>query len=133
GQAVIKLDRLDGRAVAELSDLYNEIFTDINNADTPSDALTTERRQALMVAGRQVLAGNPSLQIAPVTWKTPKGESSVALPLDLTTPAAPDAGQPQADDPQTLLRQAIKALNGKVVVSKPMAQDIIAQVLQAQG
>lgn len=133
GQAVIKLDRLDGKAMAELSELYNEIFTDIKNADTPSDALTTERRQTLLIAGRQVLAGNPSLQIAPVTWKTPKGESSLALTLDLTKPAALDAEQPQADDPHTLLRQGIKALNVKVVVSKPMAQDIIAQVLQAQG
>ncbi|MBO9356443.1 DUF945 family protein [Bordetella petrii] len=133
GQATIKLDRLDGQATADLSKLYNEIFTEIGQTEDPSAALTPERRQALLQSGTQVLAGNPSLRLDPVTWQTAKGESRLALTLDLTKPPSLDAQAPEVDDPRALIRQAIKALDIKVVMSKPMAQDVLSQLLQGQG
>ena len=134
GQATLNLDRLDGQATADLSKLYNEIFTEIGQSDaSPAEALTPERRQALLQYGKQMLAGNPSLRLDPVTWKTAKGESRLTLALDLTKPAALDAEPPAIDDPQALIQQAIKALDLKVILSKPMAQDLLTQLLQSQG
>ena len=134
GQATVKLERLDGQATAGLSKLYNQVFTEVGQqGGTPDDALTPERRQALLQFGTQLLAGNPSLRLDPVTWQTAKGESHLTLALDLTKPAALDATPPAVDDPQAIIQQAIKALDIKVTLSKPMAQDLIAQLMQSQG
>src|SRR3546814_12621410 len=79
----------------------------MGQAETPAEALTTERREALLLSGKQILAGNPSLRLDPVTWQTAKGESTLALTLDLTKPPAL-ADLSTASSPPALIQQAIK-------------------------
>ncbi|MBO1113939.1 DUF945 family protein [Bordetella petrii] len=133
GQANLKLERLDGKAVNDLSKLYNQIVQEVGEGSTADAALTDERRQALLQLGRQLLAGNPSMRLDPVLWQTAKGESRLSVAIDLAKPAALDAAPPAADNLQAIVQQAIKGIDVKVALSKPMAQDLIAQYMQGQG
>lgn len=137
GQASLKFERLDGKAVNELSKLYNQIIREAGESGGESDdagpVLTDERRQALMQLGRQLLAGNPSMRLDPVSWQTAKGESRLALAIDLTKLPEPDAAAPAGDGMQAMLRQAIKRIDAQVALSKPMMQELIAQYMQGQG
>lgn len=133
GQASLKLERLDGKAVNELSKLYNQIVREIGQGDEAGAALTDERRDTLLRLGRELLAGNPSMRLDPISWQTAKGESRVTLAIDLAKPAALDTAPPAAQDLQALVQEAIKGIDVKVTLSKPMLQDLIAQYMQSQG
>ncbi|MCD0503711.1 DUF945 family protein [Bordetella petrii] len=133
GSAMLKLDRVDGQAIAGLTKLHNEVLTEMSQGKTSDEALTDERRQVLAQYGKQVLAGNPSLRLDPVAWQTPKGESRLTLALDLTAPPGLDADTATADQASALVQQAIKLLDIKVSLSKPMVQGMSSQLMQAQG
>ncbi|PKD78400.1 hypothetical protein CWS33_30485, partial [Escherichia coli] len=72
GQAVIKLARLDGAAVKQLSDTYNQLMRQYM-ADTRDEGLNDEQFQVLLDNAGKLLAGNPSFSIDPISWKTAKG------------------------------------------------------------
>jgi len=133
GQASLKLERMDGKAVSELSKLYNQIIREVAEGGTADTALTDERTQALLQLGRQLLAANPSMRLDPIAWQTAKGESRITLAVDLAKPAALDATPPVADDLRAMVQQAIKGIDLTVTLSKPMMQDLIAQYMRGQG
>lgn len=121
GQAVVKLARLDGQAIKQLSDTYNQIMRQyMLGAD--DEGLKDEQVQVLLDNAGKLLAGNPSFSIDPLSWKTAKGESKLTFTLDLANPA-------NAKDltPQEIAVQAIKKLDAKLVISKPMIQDLMTQ------
>ncbi len=121
GQAVIKLARLDGQAVKQLSDTYNQLVRQyMLGAD--DEGLKDEQFDALLDNAGKLLAGNPSFSIDPLSWKTAKGESKVTFSLDLANPA-------NAKDltPQEIVVQAIKKIDASLVISKPMIQDLMVQ------
>src|SRR5690606_106614 len=117
GQASLKPERLDGQAVNELSQLYNQLLRDIGQGDAAGAALTDERRDTLLRLGRELLAGNPSMRLDPISWQTAKGESRVTLAIDLAKPAALDTAPPAAQDLQALVQEAIKGIDVKVTLS----------------
>lgn len=131
GQATLKMERLDGKAAAELSRLYRELVTSMSD-DGDDVSLTEEQRQQALQQVKQLLAGNPSLRLDPLVWQTGKGESRVTLAVDLAKPAEADAAASAATLPDTV-REAVKAIDLKVTLSKPMLQDLIAQYMQGQG
>lgn len=120
-QAVIKLAKLDGAAVKQLSDTYNQLIRQYM-ADTRDEGLNDEQFQVLLDNGGKLLAGNPSFSIDPISWKTAKGESKLTFALDLSNP-------PNAKDltPQEIVVQAIKRIDATLIISKPMVQDLMVQ------
>jgi uncharacterized protein YdgA (DUF945 family) len=121
GQAVIKLARLDGQAVKQLSDTYNQLVRQYMLGAT-DEGLKDEQFDVLLDNGGKLLAGNPSFSIDPLSWKTAKGESKLTFTLDLANPA-------NAKDltPQEIAVQAIKKIDASLVISKPMVQDLMVQ------
>ncbi|MEN4919556.1 DUF945 family protein [Achromobacter spanius] len=121
GQAVIKLARLDGQAVKQLSDTYNQLMRQYMLGAT-DEGLKDEQFDVLLDNAGKLLAGNPSFSIDPLSWKTAKGESKLNFSLDLANPA-------NAKDltPQEIVVQAIKKIDASLVISKPMVQDLMVQ------
>ena len=121
GQAVIKLARLDGAAVKQLSDTYNQLIRQYM-ADAHDEGLNDEQFQVLLDNAGKLLAGNPSFSIDPISWKTAKGESKLNVTLDLANP-------PNVKDltPQEIVVKAIKQIDATLVISKPMVQDLMVQ------
>lgn len=121
GQAVIKLAKLDGAAVKQLSDTYNQLIRQYM-ADARDEGLNDEQFQVLLDNAGKLLAGNPSFSIDPISWKTPKGESKLTFVLDLANP--PDV---KNLTPQEIVVKAIKQIDATLVISKPMVQDLMVQ------
>lgn len=121
GQAVVKLARLDGQAVKQLSDTYNQLVRQYM-AGADDEGLEDEQLQVLLDNAGKLLAGGPSFSIDPLSWKTAKGESKLTLALDLANP-------PNTKDltPQEIAVQAIKKIDATLVISKPMIQDLMTQ------
>lgn len=121
GQAVIKLSKLDGPAVKQLSDTYNQLMRQYM-AHTEDEGLKDEQVEAMLDSAGKLLAGNPSFSIDPLSWKTAKGESKLNFTLDLANP--PDV---KNLTPQEIAVKAIKRIDATLVISKPMVQDLVAQ------
>lgn len=121
GQAVVKLARLDGQAVKQLSDTYNQLMRQYM-LGASDEGLKDEQFDVLLDNAGKLLAGNPSFSIDPLSWKTAKGESKLTFTLDLANPA-------NAKDltPQEIAVQAIKKIDASLVISKPMVQDLMVQ------
>lgn len=75
-----------------------------------------------------LLKGNPSISIAPLSWKNSKGESSFNLQLDLKDPAATPA--PAQDQ---MLSQMVNKVDAKLTIPLPMATQVTTQVAQLEG
>ena len=121
GQAVIKLAKLDGQAVKQLSDTYNQLMRQYM-ANAEDEGLKDEQIQVLLDNAGKLLAGNPSFSIDPLSWKTGKGESKLTFTLDLANP--PDV---KNLTPQEIAVQAIKRIDATLIISKPMVQDLMTQ------
>ncbi|WMD20083.1 DUF945 family protein [Achromobacter seleniivolatilans] len=121
GQAVIKLAKLDGQALKQLSDTYNQLIRQYM-ASAEDEGLKDEQFQSLLDNAGKLLAGNPSFSIDPISWKTPKGESKLTFTLDMANP--PDV---KNLTPQEIVVQAIKRIDATLIISKPMVQDLVAQ------
>lgn len=121
GQAVIKLAKLDGQAVKQLSDTYNQLMRQYM-ASTEDEGLKDEQIQVLLDSAGKLLAGNPSFSIDPISWKTGKGESKLNFTLDLANPA-----DVKNLTPQEIAVQAIKRIDATLIISKPMVQDLMTQ------
>ncbi|OAE64876.1 hypothetical protein A7J71_25390 [Achromobacter insolitus] len=121
GQAVIKLAKLDGAAIKQLSDTYNQIVRQYMLGAT-DEGLKDEQFDAVLENAGKLLNGNPTFSIDPISWKTDKGESKLTFALDLTNP-------PNVKDltPQEIMVKAIKQIDATLVISKPMVRDLIVQ------
>jgi len=121
GQAVIKLANLDGPAVKQLSDTYNQLARQYM-LGASDEGLKDEQFDLMLDNAGKLLAGNPSFSIDPISWKTAKGESKITFSLDLANPA-----NVKDLTPQEIAVQAIKKIDASLVVSKPMIQDLMVQ------
>lgn len=130
GQAVIKLDKLDGAALKQLVDAYNQVMAQIAQQDADTEQRTEKLATLVMDNLRKILAGQPTLSIEPLSWKTDKGESRFTASVALDLPKDLDSQTLQDLDRQDLkqaLVQAVKRIDAKLVLSKPMVQALIAQ------
>jgi uncharacterized protein YdgA (DUF945 family) len=121
GQAVVKLAKLDGSAVKQLSGTYNQIVRQYMMGAS-DEGLKDEQFDALLDNAGKLLNGNPSFSIDPISWKTAKGESKLTFALDLANP-------PNVKDltPQEIAVKAIKQIDATLVISKPMVRDLMVQ------
>jgi len=121
GQAVVKLAKLDGDAVKQLSDTYNQIVRQYMMGAS-DEGLKDEQFDVLLDNAGKLLNGNPSFSIDPISWKTAKGESKLTFTLDLANP-------PNVKEltPQEILVKAIKQIDATLIISKPMVRDLMVQ------
>ncbi|WJV41183.1 YdgA family protein [Raoultella terrigena] len=133
GRLTVKLDNLDGQAWHQFSQQYNSEAQALmakpelaQNPELYQQALTETFFKALPV----LLKGNPSLTIAPLSWRNAKGESTFNLSILLKDPTVVTApAQTLADE----IDRSVKSLDGKLVVPVEMATEFMTQIAGLEG
>lgn len=129
GRIAVKMANLDGLALQEGLKAYEKLIGQIVAEKNPDD-LKDELLPVFLSSGKKILAGKPTLAIEPISWKTGKGESTLNFSVGFTLPEG------EIDDlkPEEILVKAIERMDGKLVVSKPMLQDMMTQyVIKNEG
>lgn len=126
----LKLDKLDGAALKQFADNYNQQSRELLMKQGELDPAAYQQQAAdLLLANLPLLLkGNPTISIAPLSWKNSKGESSFNLLLDLKDPAATPA---QTQD--QMLSQLVNKVDAKLTIPMPMATQVTTQVAQIEG
>jgi len=133
GKLTIKLDGFDGKAVKTFSENYNRQVQALTNdpAMQENPELYQQRASELLTANLSLLLkGDPSISIAPFSWKNDKGESTYTLNAqfkDPSTAAAPAQNLGQQVD------SVLKTLDTKLAVSMPMATEMMTHVAMGEG
>jgi len=118
--------------VKTLVEMYGNLLTRAMKqkpGEDPEQAfdLPPEERQKAMVAGKALLAGNPTIFVDPILIHNAKGESRFDLTLDLGDPGSTDQPIDQ------MVTKLLRKLDAKLVISAPMVNSILAQQMQQQG
>lgn len=134
GKLTIKLDGFDGSAVKSVSETYNRQVQALTNdpAMQENPELYQQRASELLTANlSQLLKGSPSISIAPFSWKNDKGESTYTLNAQFKDPSAtaPAPAQSMGQHVDSVL----KTLDTKLVVSMPMATEMMTHVAMGEG
>ncbi|WP_421505863.1 YdgA family protein [Erwinia rhapontici] len=133
GKLAIKLDGFDGKAVKTFSENYNRQVQALTNdpAMQENPELYQQRASELLTANLSLLLkGDPSISIAPFSWKNDKGESTYTLNAqfkDPSTATAPVQNLGQQVD------SVLKTLDTKLAVSMPMATEMMTHVAMGEG
>lgn len=132
GKLTLKIDRLDGKSLKEFADRYNQQTMAMLQQGQGLDPAAYEQQTTdiLLQNLPLLLKGNPTVSIAPLSWKNSKGESSFTLDLALTDPA--QAGSP-AESPDQLLARSVKKLDANLTIPVAMATETTAQTALLQG
>lgn len=133
GKLTAKVGNIDGQAWHQFSQQYNSEAQALmakpelaQNPELYQQALTETFFKALPV----LLKGNPSLTIAPLSWRNAKGESTFNLSILLKDPTVVTApAQTLADE----IDRSVKSLDGKLVVPVEMATEFMTQIAGLEG
>lgn len=133
GRLTLKLDNIDGQAFHEFSQKYNAeaqaLMANPQLAQNPElyqQALT----QTFFSTLPMMLKGNPSLTIAPLSWRNAKGETTLNFSILLQDPSQ------NTTPPQTLadeVDRSVKSLDGKLVIPVDMATAFMTQIAGLEG
>ncbi|MFI8416378.1 YdgA family protein [Serratia sp. NPDC078593] len=132
GTLTLKLDKLDAKALKEFADRYNQQALSIVKQGNIADpeAYQQQTAEILMQNLPLLLKGNPTLSIAPLSWKNSKGESTFTLDLDLLDPTQATVPNEPADQ---LLARSVKKIDAKLSIPVAMATETTAQTAMLQG
>ncbi|MEB4675374.1 YdgA family protein [Enterobacteriaceae bacterium G50] len=133
GKLTLKVGNIDGQAWHQFSQQYNAQAQALlaqpelqSNPELYQEKITEAFFSALPV----LLKGDPSITVAPLSWKNAKGETTLNLSLLLKDPT-------QATQPvQTLAQQVdtlVKSLDGKLVIPMDMATEFMTQIAKLEG
>src|SRR5471032_529418 len=127
----LKLDKLDGAALKQFADNYNQQSRALLMQQGELDPQVYQQQAADLVLANLplLLKGNPSISIAPLSWKNSKGESTFNLQLDLKDPAA--GSQAQSGD--QLISQLVSKVDAKLTIPVAMATEMTTQTAKLQG
>ncbi|XXD09475.1 YdgA family protein [Klebsiella sp. R445] len=133
GKLTVKLANLDGQAWHQFSQQYNTEAQALmanpeltQNPELYQQALTETFFKALPI----LLKGNPSVTIAPLSWRNAKGESTFNMSILLKDPAQ------TTTEPQTLadeVDRSVKSLDSKLVIPVDMATAFMTQIAGLEG
>ncbi|HEI8865117.1 TPA: YdgA family protein [Serratia odorifera] len=132
GKLSLKIDKLDAQSLKEFADRYNQqVMAMMQQGQTlDAEAYQQQTTEILLQNLPLLLKGNPTISIAPLSWKNAKGESTFTLNLDLLDPAK--AGTP-AESVDQLLSRSVKQLDANLSIPVPMAMETTAQTAMLQG
>ncbi|WNW12487.1 YdgA family protein [Pseudomonas sp. DTU_2021_1001937_2_SI_NGA_ILE_001] len=128
----LRFGNLDVAATRSLYQLFQEKIVPAQQAaaaaEEPLELNLSAADQALLDAEmRKLLAGKPHIELEKFSLKTANGESHAHLSIDLADPG--DFDQPQDE----LVSKSLSQLSARVVLSKPMIQDIVGLQASLQG
>lgn len=133
GKLAFKLNNLDAQALSEVSKAYTvesqKLLADPEVIQDP-ERYRQEMVDILVSKFPLLLKGNPSLSIAPLSWKNAKGESTFTLALALKDPQ--NAATP-AESAEAMLGQYLASLDTHLVIPIDMAIQLMSQVAQLDG
>lgn len=112
---LIKLKNLDGQGVKEFGEQYGKNSSQISTI-------------ALLNNLPLLLKGNPSISIEPLSWKNTKGESTLAMNVDLV--ASPNETMMPA---LYELGQAINKIDVNLNVPMPMLTEVMTQLAKLRN
>lgn len=133
GKLAIKLDGFDGKAVKTFSENYNRQVQALTNdpAMQENPELYQQRASELLTANLSLLLkGDPSISIAPFSWKNDKGESTYTLNAQFKDPSTATA---PAQNLGQQVDSVLKTLDTKLAVSMPMATEMMTHVAMGEG
>ncbi|ASL92688.1 MULTISPECIES: YdgA family protein [Serratia] len=132
GKLTLKIDNVDGKALKDFSDSYNRQTMALLQQGENLDPDVYEQQTSEMLQKNlpMLLKGNPSLSIAPLSWKNSKGESIFTLDLAMTDPSK--AASP-AQSPDQVIAQAVKKLDLSLTIPEAMATEVTAKTALLQG
>lgn len=132
GKLLLKIDNLDAKGLKEFADRYNQqAMALLQQAETLSPEAYQQQTAEMLVQNLPLLLkGNPTISIAPLSWKNAKGESTFTLNLDLLDPAQAGAA---AESPDQQLARSVKKIDAQLTIPVAMAQETMAQAAQLQG
>ncbi len=119
---VIDAQNLDSKSLKVLNDVYEassrRMLQSQGEEQTPE--FTDEEKALLKTNLEQLLAGNPTLAVAPLEVRTANGTSTFNLNLALAKPAQLDG------EFSDMLVEALRKLDAKLVLSKGNLADLMA-------
>lgn len=123
-----KASRLDVSALGALTQTYDAIKT--SHGVTDDDVLDLTEAESALLREKilAVLASDPTIAIDPIIWKNDKGESTLALTVNLSGPQDKDAAAQAALD--KFLPQVLKLVSFNASISKPMFVKAFGQLQQ---
>ncbi len=133
GKLNMKVNNLDAEALSAVSTAYaqesQKLLADPEIMQDP-DLYSQKMVEALTATFPQLLKGNPSLSIAPLSWKNAKGESTFNLALALKEPQQTDVTPETAE---AMLGRYLTSLDTRLVIPMDMAIQLVSQVVQLEG
>ncbi len=133
GKLTMKVNNLDAEALATVSKVYTQesqrLLADPETMQDP-ELYSQKMVDALVATFPQLLKGNPTLSIAPLSWKNTKGEATFNLALALKEPQPTDAIPETAE---AMLGQYLTSLDTRLVIPMDMAIQLVSQVGQLEG
>ncbi|WP_158781354.1 YdgA family protein [Pantoea sp. BAV 3049] len=133
GKLAIKLSQFDANGMKAFSENYNRQVQSLLNEPGVSDnpELYQQRMSQVLSANLPLLLkGDPVVNIAPLSWKNDKGESSFNLSVHFKDPAT---GAPQPQNITQAVDNVLKTLDGKLTISMDMATELMTHVAMAEG
>lgn len=133
GRLTLKVGNIDGVAMHAFSQKYNaesqKLLADPAVMQNPE---VYQQKLLDVVAANfpLLLKGNPTVTIAPLSWKNDKGESTFNLSLFMKDPAGVTG---PANTPEEQLDRYVKSLDSKLVIPMDMATELMTQVAQLEG
>ncbi|CNI30339.1 putative GTP-binding protein YdgA [Yersinia rohdei] len=129
GKLAFAFNNLDGQSLKQFTSAYNQqVMLAVQageNLDT--EAYQQQMTEMLMANLPALMKGNPTINIAPLSWKNAKGESTFTLGLAFTDPAlAKDNGAP-------VLARSVKKVDATLTIPMPMATELTTQAARLQG
>lgn len=126
GQGGMKMsfEGLDGEGVKKLSSQYNALI----NQQLKNNSLDINAMHWLALINDnlpELLKGNPTINLQPLSWKNSGGESKLSLALKLAIP--------ENHDKNITLLRAIKMLDVKLDIPIAMAEQLTTQLAEQDG
>ncbi|SLM63101.1 MULTISPECIES: YdgA family protein [Dickeya] len=121
---------LDGNGARQFMTQYRKTLrTMLQDKELGTSAYEQQMSALVLRSLPLLLKGNPSIKVAPLSWKNAKGESTFTLALDLTDPLQ-KGSQPTSNlsDEEALIRQSVKSLDARLNVPLEMISEAIVQV-----
>lgn len=133
GKLTLKVGQIDGEALHQFSQQYSAqtralmAQTDVvQNPELYQQKVTEAFFSALPI----LMKGEPTITIAPLSWKNAKGETAFNLSLFLKDPST------NQEEPQTLAQEvdrSVKSLDAKLSIPVDMATEFMTQIAKLEG
>lgn len=126
----VNFSGLDGKGTRQFMTEYQKNLQSLlQNIDQITPEVYDQQLAALVLHNLpQLLKGNPSVKIAPFSWKNAKGESTFTLALDMTDPLQKNAAPTSnLSDEEAIIRQSVKSLDARLTVPLDMITELMVQ------